>query len=398
MNQRVSSNPNMAALRMSLPNEPRPRPALQLPRRAISFGDDPPGADDVSFLKARREAVRQDILQKQSSIDGGAPIYSSSFAQKQGRKGRLQAKGGVGGRISTSKSVSPFASNRVRSMSASSSDGPLSSSMHEMDSSGGAKPSGSDRLGREKARSDKARRPHSSRSRQRSPHPVDVMKIRAAAAANQRQAEEAKQQGLSGPSVLASMLGGDQATADMALEGQSPEVNGLVDPTSPLLINSPETATELRSLIESMQEEFNRLRTARIQAESRADQLEADLASQADQIEMRVEALTGENERMASQLAEARAGRDEALTRLMNSEREAEEDAERLRAENQELRKKLAKMRRAKSAADADALAARQECLALRRVVEAAAAGGGRAAVKRGGQRFEVEEIRLDSL
>jgi len=392
MNQqrRVTSNPNMASLRSSLPNEPRPRPALQLPRRAMSIGDDPPDVhDEQSILKARREAVKQDILQKHSSIDGGAPIYSSSFAQKQSRKERLQAKGGGGGgRISASKSVSPFAPSRVRSSSALSNDAPLGSSMHEMDSPG-AKPSGSERLGREIARSGKARRPRSSRSRQRSPHPVDVMKSRAAAAANQ-------QQGPSGPSVLTSMLGGDQATTNIELEGQSSEMNSLVDPTSSLQINSPETASELRSLIESMQGEFNRLRTARVQAESRADRLEADLASQSDEVERRLEALTGENERMASQLAEARAGRDEALVRLMNSEREAEEGADRLRAENQELRRKLAKARRAKSAADADALAARQECVALRRAAEAAAGGGGRVALSRGRQRLEVEEIHFD--
>lgn len=365
----------------------------------MSIGDDPPDVEDeVSFLKARREAVRQDILQKHSSID--APIYSSSFAQKQSRKGRLQAKLGGGGRISTSKSVSPFASNRVRSASASSNDGPLGSSTHELGSSAhemdspGARQSGSDWSGREKTRSDKARRPRSSRSRQRSPHPVDVMKSRAAAAAaSQQQAEKAKHQGPSGPSVLASMLGGDQATAS---SGQPSEINGLVNTTSSLLINSPETASELRSLIESMQGEFNRLRTARIQAESRADRLEADLAARAGETERRLEALSGENERVATQLAEARAGRDEALSRLMNSEREAEEEAGRLRAENQELRKKLGKARRAKTAADADALAARQECLALRRVVEAAAAGGSRAALSRGRQRFELEEIHFD--
>jgi len=222
------------------------------------------------------------------------------------------------------------------------------------------------------------------------------MKSRAAAAAIQQQAENTTHQGHSGPPVLASMLGGDQATTNIELECQPSVVDSLVDPTSSLLINSPETASELRSLIESMQGEFNRLRTARVQAESRADRLEADLASQAEEVERRLGALAGENERMASQLAEARAGRDEALVRLMNSEREAEEGADRLRAENQELRRKLAKARRAKSAADADALAARQECVALRRAAEAAAGGGGRVALSRGRQRLEVEEIHFD--
>ena len=162
-------------------------------------------------------------------------------------------------RPSSSKSVSPIRNDTIESYESSS----FSASCREAGFAGTSK--------------DKKKHTRRiPRIRHMSPHPVDVMKVSAAAAAD---ATELQQK-------------------DRRILG-SPAPNFTFDGT----LGSSESAEELRRLIEAMETEFRRLRQSKLQAEAKATKLETELFIQQQMMKRGFESLNVENEQLKSALS-----------------------------------------------------------------------------------------------
>ena len=114
------------------------------------------------------------------------------------------------------------------------------------------------------------------RVRQMSPHPVDMMKGSAVAAADVTELQQKDRRIVGSPAP--------HFTLDGAL-------------------GSSESAEELRRLIESMETEFRRLRQSKLQAEAKAAKLATELNIQQQMMEKRFESLYMENEQLKSALS-----------------------------------------------------------------------------------------------
>jgi DNA repair exonuclease SbcCD ATPase subunit len=109
-----------------------------------------------------------------------------------------------------------------------------------------------------------------------SPHPVDMMKGSAVAAADITELQQKDRRIVGSPAP--------HFTLDGAL-------------------GSSESAEELRRLIESMETEFRRLRQSKLQAEDKAAKLATELNIQQQMMEKRFESLYMENEQLKSALS-----------------------------------------------------------------------------------------------
>jgi len=137
------------------------------------------------------------------------------------------------------------------------------------------------------------------RRKQQSPHPADVLKGQAAELKKKHQLR-------SSPEVSPAnnrMCSGASVTHNSSSPNGLPSVDEIPNLTIRNNIESSETAEELRQLIEAMHTEFQRLRSSKIQAEVKAEQLQTDLSIQqqdGDMIRTAFESLSRENELLKS--------------------------------------------------------------------------------------------------
>mmetsp|Transcript_20369 Transcript_20369/g.35015 ORF Transcript_20369/g.35015 Transcript_20369/m.35015 type:complete len:275 (+) Transcript_20369:139-963(+) len=184
-----------------------------------------------------------------------------------------------------------------------------------------------------------------SRSKQQSPHPADI-------------ARGQKQHG------SGAMDNNGTPNNQTTLNPQNASPNG-TPPNEDIPVfsisnnlESSESAEELRQLIEAMQNEFQRLRTSKMNAEARAEKLQTDLSIQQQQMESHFESLSIENERLKREANEHSIQLDhtkEKVTQLEN--------------ENRLLRGECDKMLRAREVADAKAVAAELRAAAAEKEV-----------------------------
>ena len=162
-------------------------------------------------------------------------------------------------RQSSTKSVSPIRSDPIESYESS----PFSSSCRE--------------AGFVVTSKDKKKHTHRiPRVRQMSPHPVDMMKGSAVAAADVTELQQKDRRIVGSPAPHFTLNGA---------------------------LGSSESAEELRRLIESMETEFRRLRQSKLQAEAKAAKLVTELNIQQQMTEKRFESLYMENEQLKSALS-----------------------------------------------------------------------------------------------
>lgn len=117
---------------------------------------------------------------------------------------------------------------------------------------------------------------HISRVRQMSPHPVDIMKGSAVAAADVTELQQKYRRIVGSPAP------------NFTLDGA---------------LGSSESAEELRRLIEAMETEFLTLRQSKLQAEAKAAKIVTDLNIQQQMMEKRFESLCMENVQLKSALS-----------------------------------------------------------------------------------------------
>jgi len=184
--------------------------------------------------------------------------------------------------------------------------------------------------------------PSPQQARQQSPHPADMLKGQAAAAAELPKMEQ--------PTTSYNMPRETaiNAQSSSAVGGSSTSSSDDGTPTFSIGngLQSTESAEELRQLIEAMHTEFQRLRSSKLQAEARAEKLRTDLTLQRQEMEDHFESLAKENERLRGDANGARI----ELSRLAG-------EVVLLEDENGYLRGECARLQKGKEVAEAKVVA-----------------------------------------
>jgi len=199
------------------------------------------------------------------------------------------------------------------------------------------------------------------RRRQQSPHPADVLRAREAAeavmAAEELRRKEARRLSISGEEGSLAALDRGMSHNNAANKGSSSVYSVLSSESHEVPdfsvrmtqsgLSSTESAEELRQLIAAMQAEFQRLRSSKLQAEARAEQLQTDLSLQRQEMEQHFESLSAENERLKSAADGSAIELGRAVGRVGK-----------LEGENRALKGELARLQRGREVAEARAVAA----------------------------------------
>ena len=172
------------------------------------------------------------------------------------------------------------------------------------------------------------------RSRQLSPHPADIIK-------GQAHADVAEL----------------HENNDSMQDGSSDEIPNLSDNTL-----GPSDAMQLQKLIEQMQHEFQRLRTAKMQAEAKAQELQTDLSTQ----QLANESLSKENERLKVAVNESQT----ILGKLGGKAKQIDNEHKMLKKEYAKLKQKKEVGEAQLVAAELRASAAEQENIKMRNKVK----------------------------
>ena len=172
------------------------------------------------------------------------------------------------------------------------------------------------------------------RSRQLSPHPADIIK-------GQAHADVAEL----------------HENNDSMQDGSSDEIPNFSDNTL-----GPSDAMQLQKLIEQMQHEFQRLRTAKMQAEAKAQELQTDLSTQ----QLANESLSKENERLKVAVNESQT----ILGKLGGKAKQIDNEHKMLKKEYAKLKQKKEVGEAQLVAAELRASAAEQENIKMRNKVK----------------------------
>jgi len=220
------------------------------------------------------------------------------------------------------------------------------------------------------------------RSRQQSPHPVDILR---------GQAKNDNMMAASTPPLIPEWHNFAAPHNSSPGGGSSSNNNNNNSDTIPTFsignnLSSSESAEELRHLIAAMQNEFQRLRSSKIQAEAKAEKLQTDLSIQQQEMEQHFENLSMENERLKSISNEHQVNLENLNAENARLESVANENQANfarvlnkvrvLENENRSLQGGLGEMQAGREVAEARALAAEEraslaeeECVRLRETV-----------------------------
>mmetsp|Transcript_8771 Transcript_8771/g.15853 ORF Transcript_8771/g.15853 Transcript_8771/m.15853 type:complete len:628 (-) Transcript_8771:117-2000(-) len=203
------------------------------------------------------------------------------------------------------------------------------------------------------------------RGRRQSPHPVDILR---------GQAKNDNMMAASTPPLIPEWHNFAPHISSPGGGSSSSNNNNNSDtiPTFSIgnTLSSSESAEELRHLIAAMQNEFQRLRSSKIQAEAKAEKLQTDLSIQRQEMEQHFENLSMENERLKSISNEHRANLENLSSENERLELVANENnanfarvlnkVRLLENENRSLQGGLGDMQAGREVAEARALAAEE--------------------------------------